>query len=433
MILESAWEGLRVVLAWPNILYPVAGTLLAMVFSFLPGVGGATLMALAIPWTFAWSPLSTVLLFGALLFVRSLRAATDMDLGFSTRSGAVVRVESWANEYTPEQTQAFVDELEERLAAQSALASFGVTTRMPLALGTNVLGFDIPGVEPPPDQHRHQLELARVTPGYFEAIGIELVDGRDFEPGDRSGSQPVAILSEAAASRYWPGQSAVGRVLYPGGNDEEAITVVGVVGNAKIWSLSEAPKPYLYLPYHQSANGTFYVVARGNVSPAEAAALVQREARAIDPEIYLAEVGTMQDHLGYIYFLPRMAALMLTLVGVLALTLACVGLYGMVSYGVARRTRELGIRQALGADRRGVIGLVLKSGLGLVLIGTALGIAASLGLGRLVERFLYGVGGFDPMALLAAPVVLGAVALLATFVPALRASRVDPVQALRSE
>lgn len=377
--------------------------------------------------------LSTVLLFGALLFLRSLDAASRMDLGFSARDGAVVQVESWANEYTEDEADAFVEELDRRLAGQSAVTASGVTTRMPLALGTNVLSFDIPGVDPPPDANHHRLELARVTPGYFDAIGIDLLDGRDFEASDRLESAPVAILSEAAASRYWPGESAVGRVLYPGGSEDEAITVVGVVGNAKIWSLSEAPKPYLYMPYHQGAYNAFYVVARGNLPAVEMAALVQREARAIDPEIYLAEVQTIEDHLGYIYFLPRMAALLLTLIGVLALVLACIGLYGMVSYGVSRRTREMGIRLALGSDRRGVIGLVLKGGLGLVVVGAGLGIVASLGLGRLLERFVYGVGAIDPLALLAAPLVLAGVALMATYLPARRASRVDPVQALRSE
>jgi len=342
-------------------------------------------------------------------------------------------VESWANEYSDEEAGAFVNELERRLSEQPAVLASGVTTRMPLALGTNVLSFDIPGVDPPPDANRHALELARVTPGYFDAIGIPLLDGRDFASTDRFGSAPVAVLSEAAASQYWPGESAVGRVLYPGGREDDAITVVGVVGNAKIWSLSEAPKPYLYMPYHQSAYNAFYAVARGSLPPAEMAALVQREARAIDPEIYLAEVQTIEDHLGYIYFLPRMAALLLSLIGILALLLACIGLYGMVSYGVSRRTREMGIRLALGSDRRGVVGLVLRGGLGLVTVGATLGIVASLGLGRLVERFIYGVGGIDPLALLAAPLVLALVALSATYLPARRASRVDPVQALRSE
>ena len=191
---------------------------------------------------------------------------------------------------------------------------------------------------------------------------------------------------------------------------------------------------YIYWPYQQGgASGSFYVTARGNMPPGELAAFIRSEARSIDPEIFLTAVGTMDDHLGYIYFLPLMAAVVLSLVGGLALLLACIGLYGMVSYGVSRRTREMGIRLALGADRQSVVQLVLKGGLTLVAVGGAAGISLSLGLGQLVERFLLGVGGLDLLALLAAPVVLAVVAVIATYVPARRASKVNPVQALRTE
>jgi ABC-type antimicrobial peptide transport system permease subunit len=175
------------------------------------------------------------------------------------------------------------------------------------------------------------------------------------------------------------------------------------------------------------------VTARGSIPPSELAALIRDEARAIDPEIFLTEVGTMSDHLGYIYFLPRMAALLLSLVGLLALVLACIGLYGMVGYGVSRRTREMGIRLAVGADRRKVIGLALRGGMRTVALGGVVGILVALGLGRLVEQFLYGVDGLDPLALVLAPGILGLVAAVAAFLPARRAGRVDPVQALRTE
>ena len=378
--------------------------------------------------------LSTVLLFGAALFVRSLQSATDLDLGFSARAGAVVKIESGANEYSAEERLRFVDELGRRLAAQGSVQSFGITGRMPVDLGNSITTFDVPGVDPPPDQNRHRLESTAITPGYLETLGIPLVEGRAFDAADTEESQLVTILSQAAAVQLWPAESAIGKVLYRRGNQDDPLVVVGVIGNVKMWSLNEPPKPYLYLPYHQgNAYGTFYVTARGGASPPDLAALVRDEARAIDPEIFLTSVGTMSDHLGYIYFLPRMAAGMLSLVGVLALVLACVGLYGMVSYGVSRRTREMGIRLALGADRRGVIGLVLKGGLELVAIGGAVGIGASLVLGQLVERFLFGVGGVDPLALVAAPILLGGVAVLASYWPARRAARVDPVQALRAE
>ena len=380
--------------------------------------------------------LSTILLFGALLFVRSLMTAADMDLGFTTREAAVVDVETSAAAYSPEEQSAYNEELIRRLTTHPSITSLAVTNRLPLDLGVNNISFDIPGVEPPPNQNRLVLETTRVSEDYFSAMGIEILDGRAFEESDRLGSAPVAILSQAAAQRYWPNERAIGKVLFPDTIQSNAITVVGVAGNAKMWSLNEAPFPYMYRPEAQAPPSTNYtLVARGNVPAAELAGLIRTEALSIDPEVFLTQVGTLDDHLGYIYFLPRMAALVLSLIGLLALLLACMGLYGMVSYNVATRTREMGIRLALGADGQRVINLVLHGGVALILVGGAIGVAGSVLLATALRSsgFLFDVSAFDPISLLAAPLLLGAVALLATFMPARRASRVDPVQALRSE
>jgi predicted permease len=380
--------------------------------------------------------LSTVLLFGALLFVRSLRSATEMDLGFDTRSAAVVDIETAPAEFEPEEQAAYNDELMRRLEAQAAITEVAFTNRMPLDLGTNNIAFDVPGVDPPPNANRHVLETTRVSQDYFSAMGIELLDGRAFEESDREGATSVAIISEAGARRFWPGESAVGRTILPNADGSDPITIVGVVGNAKIWSLSEPPRPYLYQPMAQSAApAAFTVVAAGNLPPGELAGLVRQEALAIDGRVFMADVGTMDDHLGYVYFLPRMAAILLSLVGALALVLACMGLYGMVAYSVARRTREMGIRLALGADRSRVVRMVVAGGAVLVGLGAVVGIAGSIGLGTVIGRssFLLGVPALDPLSLLAAPALLAVVAGLATWLPARRASSVDPVRALRSE
>jgi predicted permease len=377
--------------------------------------------------------LSTVLLFGAALFVRSLQAATDVDVGFSARDGGLVRVEADPNLHDAEQRRALVSELTRRLEADPRVTSVATTSRMPLALGTVNTSFAVPGVEPPPDQTLHVLEVAQVTPGYFSALGISFREGRAFEPGEGESGAGVVILSEAAAARYWPGESAVGRVLHRGGDPENPLTVVGVADNVKIWSLGEAPRPYMYLPYQGGYTGEFQVVARGPVPAGELAGIVRDEVRVLDADLFISEVGTLEDHLGYVYFLPRMAATLLSLVGGLALILASMGLYGMVSYGVSRRTREMGIRMALGAERSAVVVLVLRGGLVLVAIGGAIGIAASVGFGAVVEGFLFGIAGTDPLALLAAPLVLGTVAAVAAYLPARRASRVNPVRALRAE
>lgn len=380
--------------------------------------------------------LSTVLLFSAVLFARSLGSASDLDLGFATREAAVVTIDATAAEYSPEEAEAFNESLMQRLQAQPAISNVAYTGRMPLALGTNNLVFDVPGVEPPPNQNRHVLETTRVTEGYFETMGIALLDGRAFDDTDRAGSPPVAVMSQAAASRLWPGESAVGKTILPDTSAASAITIVGVVDNAKIWRLAESPFPYLYRPAAQSsASRQHTIVARGNAPPGEIAGLIRSEIRSMDPEVFLTEVGTLDDHLGYVYFLPRMAALIMSLIGALALVLACMGLYGMVSYNVSRRTREMGIRLALGADRQAVIGMVLQSGLAIIAVGAVLGIVGSVVMGTLVgsSGFLLGVGGLDPLSILVAPAVLGGVAAFATYMPARRAARVDPVQALRSE
>lgn len=381
--------------------------------------------------------LSTVLLFSAVLFGRSLQSASTLDLGFTTRSAAVVGVDATAAEYSPEEAEAFNAELMQRLSAHPSITHVAYTNRMPLALGTTNLSFDVPGVEPPPTQNRHYLETTRVTDRYFETMGIEIVAGRTFDETDRLGTAPVAVMSEAAANRLWPNESAVGKTILPDTSAANAITIIGVVGNAKIWRLAESPFPYLYRPAAQTSSPSTQhtIVARGNTPPAEIAGLIRSEIRSMDPEVFLTQVGTLDDHLGYVYFLPRMAAVVMSLVGLLALVLACIGLYGMVSYNVSRRTREMGIRLALGADRQKVVRLVLKSGLAIIGVGAVIGIVGSVGMGSVLgsSGFLLGVGGLDLLSILAAPVILGGVAALATYVPAHRASRVDPVRALRSE
>jgi predicted permease len=376
----------------------------------------------------------TVLLFGSGLFVRSLQNAASRDVGFSTAPAAVVTAETWANQYTDEQQQAFIESVVRQVSESPGVTGVAATRRLPLDLGTVNVSVDVPGVEPPSDQDHWRLEYAGITPGYFDVMDIPLVEGRDFDSGDTRDGQPVAIISQAAAQRFWPGESAVGKVIFLGAQDQLETLVVGVADNVKIWSLTEAPRPYFYLPFNQREGyGMYHLVARGSAPAAELAGRVRDAAKAFDPDIVLSDVGTMDDHLGYIFFLPRMAAVMLSLVGLMALVLASVGLYGMVSYAAARRTREMGIRLALGADAGRVVGLVVRGGLGVVAVGGVVGLGASMFLGSVVQRFLYDVGSLDPVALLAAPALLGAVALLATWLPARRVSRVDPVNALRSE
>ena len=376
----------------------------------------------------------TVLLFGAGLFVRNLRGAAGVDVGFSTAPAAVVTAETWANQYSDEQQSAFVDDVVGQVSALPGVSGIAATRRLPLDLGTTNIALDIPGVEPPPNANHIVVELTEVSPGYFSVMGIPVLDGRAFNSGDGPDGERVVVISRAMAQRYWPRESAVGKVIGLDAGPDKRAVVVGVVGNVKIWSLTEPPRPYLYAPIAQRGGfGTIHFVARGALPVRELAGRVRDAAKQADPAIVLSKVGTMTDHLGYIFFLPRMAALLLSLVGALALVLGSVGLYGMVSYAAVRRTREMGIRLALGANRAGVVALVVRGGLLVVGIGGVVGLGAALALGGALRGFLIGVGAFDPVALLAAPAVLGAVALLATWIPARGVSRVDPVAALRAE
>jgi predicted permease len=378
--------------------------------------------------------LSTVLLVGAGLFLRSLQEATAMEVGFDTGPAAVVTVEAWASDLTPEEQTAFAGELFRRVREMPDVRTAGLTTRLPLDLGVTNRGFTIPGVEPPPDRDRWILELAYVSPGYFETMGIRRVEGRTVEDRDRAGERPVVVVTRAAAERFWPGESAVGRVLHRDGDPEDQLHVVGVVEDARIWSLTEPPRPYLYVPAAQGYSwGRYHVVARGDGSPAALAGRIRDAAESLEPRVFVSDVGTMDQHLAFIYFLPRLAALALLLVGGLAVVMACVGLYGMVGYSVARRTREMGIRMALGAERGRVVALVVRKGLLLVAVGGAVGLGLALATGSLVEGFLIGVSGLDPAALLGAPLLLAVLAGVAAWLPARRAAAVDPVEALRSE
>jgi len=384
----------------------------------------------------------TMLLFGAGLFVRSLRNAADQPVGFSTAPAAVVTAETWANQYSDEQQRSFVDEVLRMVSAEAGVSGIAATRRLPLDLGQTNTTLDVPGVDPPTDANHWQLESTGVSPGYFAVMGIPILAGRGFDDGDGPDGQRVVVMSKAAADRFWPDDSpsasgargAVGKVVYLDADHGEEAVVVGVAGDAKIWSLTEAPRPYLYLPIAQrSGYGTYHFVARGALPAGELALHVRDAARTVDPDIVLSKVGTMADHLSYIFFLPRMAAILLSMVGALALTLGAVGLYGMVSYAAARRRREMGIRLALGAERGRVVRMVVRSGLTVVAVGAVLGVGGALLLGSTLGRFLIGIAGTDPVTLLAAPLVLAVVAAAAAWLPARRAGRVDPTEALRSE
>lgn len=378
--------------------------------------------------------LSVVLLVGAGLFARSLAAAGRADPGFDTGDAAIVEIQGGGAGYTS--GVEFLPVLEaalQDLEQQPDVRAAALVTRLPLDLGNWVDFFEVPGVDPPPGRDNHRIEFNSVSPGYFGAMGVDLLEGRSFSAADRADAAPVALVSRALAEHFWPGESAVGRTLIPTSRRDEPVTVVGVVDDVKVWSLQEPPRPYLYRPFAQSPSTFANLVVRGTLPPPTLGRHATEALRRADPDLFIARLTDMSAHLGYTLFLPRMGALLVGAVALLALLLSAIGLWGIVSYGVARRTREMGIRMSLGAGVASVIGLVVRQGLVLAGVGAALGLGASLLLGRLLEPYLIGVGSFDAVTLLGVPLLLLVVVSFAALIPARSAARVDPVEALRSE
>ena len=376
--------------------------------------------------------ISMVLLLGAGLFLRSLQSASRIDLGFTARDGGVAWVMGMGNDFTDDEFRVTVHTLEERARALPGITAVGSAEMLPIGMSYQESGFDIPGVEPPPGEEYHSMGYNVVSPSYMDVMGIPMVSGRGLTDEDQAESQRVAIISETAARRFWPGESPLGREIRRHGA-EEGYRVVGVARDTKVWTIGEEYRPYVYFSRDQYGIDGVQLVARGDIPDAQIATQLQQLVREVDSRLVLMESKTMSEHLSLALFPPRMAALLLGVFGGLALILATTGLYGTVAYSVSRRNREMGIRMSLGADAGTVVRMVLKGAMGLVAVGAMLGWILSLGLASAIQQFLYGIGAMDPVTFIGVPLVLGGVALFAALVPARRASRVNPVMALKSE
>jgi hypothetical protein len=281
------------------------------------------------------------------------------------------------------------------------------------------------------DEEETPTDTVGVGVDYFSVVGVPIVAGRMFTEDEVANRRPLAVINETMAKQYWPDGSAVGRVIYRGDFDSEPVQVVGVARDHKVRSVGESPRAYLHVPERPSAN--IQIIVR-TTTPARAALPSLRQALvALEPAIVFTEDAAAEDVAATTVAPTRIGAMALGSFGALALLLAAIGLYGVIAYSVSRRTREVGIRMALGAERRQVVRLVLMQGGKLAAAGIAIGIAASAGVGRLLESLLYGVSGYDLLAYGAAAAVLMLVALAANLMPAISASRVDPVKALRTE
>jgi predicted permease len=274
-------------------------------------------------------------------------------------------------------------------------------------------------------------QLAQVTPGYFRTMGIRVVRGRTITDADRPGAPLVAVINQTMATQYWEGQDPIGKQFRFFG-DPAPRQVIGIVEDIKYNFLGENATPYLYTSLEQTYAPAATVHVRASGDPAAIMNTVRRELQQLEPTMPLLNVTTLRDVFEQALWAPRMGASLLGIFALLALLLASIGLYGVMAYTVSQRTRELGIRLALGATQHDVRNMVIRQGVFLAVGGIAIGLAAAFALARLVTNLLFGVAATDPFTFAVIPVVLLAVALVAASLPAWRASRVDPVEALRT-
>jgi macrolide transport system ATP-binding/permease protein len=374
--------------------------------------------------------LSVVLLVCASLFARSLQRAQVSDPGFTLRQGLLASIDLLSNGYDEPRGIVFFQQLQQRLQAIPGIESASVTAALPLDLsGGSDMGVRIDGYDRAPGEEITAY-YNRVGSRYFETMGIPLVAGRALDDRDVDGRELAVVINETMARHYWPNRSALGGIVRFGSGPAR---VVGIVKDGKYRRLNEEPRNYMYLAVSQYYRPDLVVLVRTKGDPSGALAAVQSQVRALDPALPLFDVRTMEEHLQFSVFLPRMISTLLGLFGVLALVLAVVGLYGVIAYSVAQRTREIGIRMALGAARGSVVRMVLRQGLVLTGVGLAIGLGLAIAAGRVLSGQLIGISATDPFSFIATIAALMIVALAASVIPARRAAALDPLVALRTQ
>jgi predicted permease len=383
--------------------------------------------------TVAQIAMSVILLSMTGLFLRSLKTAASIDIGFRPQGLLSMSVDPRLHGYTPERTVAFLNQLRQRVAALNGVVSAACTDFPPLSIAGDAVRFNV-GSGPNSGNNEPLANLTRVTPGYFETMGITRLAGRDFGGETASGAK-TAIVNRVFVERLFRGENPIGQHVT---GDGVTYQIVGVVANVKTTTLGEDLKPVLYRSLEQNV-GTdpnllgYTLVVHTAGHPLAMREAVRRQIYGLDRNMAVFNEETMEEHVHSAFFLPRLAAMLFGVFGGIGLVLATVGLYGVMSYAVSRRTREIGIRMAMGAQPGVVERLVLRQGFVLTVIAMALGWPAAWLLSKLAASFLYGIHPHDALTFAAVPPLLAVIALVACWIPARRAASIEPMVALRTE
>jgi predicted permease len=372
--------------------------------------------------------LSVLLMVCALLFGRSLRHAGEIDPGFAVGGVEVVGLDLRLGGYDAARGRQFAETLMPRIEMLPGVDAAASARVVPLTREREG------GRAWLPDEYGDERAIDAsqniVTPGYFRALGLPLIAGRNFTASDRAGAPAVAIVNETLAGRAWPGETAVGKRLVLGVS-RRPIEIVGVVRDAKYRTIGEPPNPFFYVPAAQRYETVVWILLRP--TGPSAVPRVRAIIRDLDPNLPVVQAASLAEMTAFTLFPQRLVASLAAIVSTVGVLLAALGVYGVTAYHVNQRTREIGVRLALGALRGQVLGLILRHAGRLAAVGTALGLAIAAMLTRLLEGMLYGVGPLDPVSFAGGAVVLGALALVATLVPGVRAASINPVDALRAE
>jgi putative ABC transport system permease protein len=373
--------------------------------------------------------LALVALVGSGLFLRSMQNAQQFNPGFESQNLFQMFFDLGALRYDENHGQQFFRDIIERAKTVPGVAGASVSSNGIFAGGISATIFR-EGEQTDPNNRGTLVVLDQVTPGHFETMGIPLLGGRDFTDFDRKNTTPVAVINQAMANLVWPGQEALGK-RFAIVQEPNLLQVVGVVGTTVVGQIGEDPQPVAYFPMRQQYSPAVTLVLRTSGNPETLLGTVRAQVQQIDKNLAFTNAQTVQQLLGQGLWPARMGAALLGLFGALAMILASIGIYGVLAYSVAQRTSEIGLRMALGAQPRQMLALVLRQGMLLALIGAGVGILVALPVARMAGGLLYGVSATDPLTFAGITLLLMGVALLACYVPAWRATRIDPLVALR--